>query len=160
MNVKAVYKWAILGAGITIIVVTASLLPWPVTKSKPECVISSNQSVIRWKDMYYGSCRRMWNGYCIWPPRRPHSTYKVTVHEEPLMSHEKGDVIPVAGGKIREWQVYDAAAWNWIGSQPWQKRRYPEYEPIADNEFVVVVETRYRLFHNVEANLRLCTKKP
>ena len=75
------------------------------------------------------------------------------------MRDENGDPIPAASGKIRTWAVYDSAAWNDFENQPRLKNRYPDYEPIAENEFVVLVETRYRLFNNVEANLRICTKE-
>ncbi len=72
------------------------------------------------------------------------------------MRDEKGLPIIVANGKTRKWAVYDSTAWNGFENYPSQKRRYPDYEPIAENEFVVLVETRYRLFHNVEATLRIC----
>jgi hypothetical protein len=65
----------------------------------------------------------------------------------------------MADGKIRKWTVYDAASWNRIEKSPAQKNRFPGYEPVATNEYVVLVETRYRLFHNVEAGLRICTQK-
>lgn len=158
MNIKAVYKWAILAAGITLAAVLAFVLPWP--RVRPECFTSRGQTVVRWKNLYYGWCSRSWNGYCLWPISRPHSTYKITVHEGTPLLNEKGQVIPVAGGKVRTWEIYDSTAWNGFENRPSRWKRFPDYEPIADNEYVVVVETRYRLFHNVEANLRLCTKKP
>ena len=68
--------------------------------------------------------------------------------------------IPMGDGKAMKWTVYDSTAWNRLEKHPAQKSRFPDYEPIADNEYVVLVETRYRLFHNVEVTLRICTEKP
>lgn len=72
---------------------------------------------------------------------------------------ENGDPIPMASGKIQKWTVYDSATWNGLEEKPREKTRYPDYEPIAGNEYVVLVETRYRLFHKVENALRICTRE-
>jgi hypothetical protein len=93
----------------------------------------------------------------MWPFHRRHSTYKVTVDQGIPLRNEKGKVIPIANRIIRQWAVYDSATWNALANMPARKARYIDYETIADNEYVVIVETRYRLFHNVENTLRICT---
>jgi len=130
----------------------------PLSKSESDCFASEGQSVVRWKDMYWFPCKYSWNGVCIWPIRRKHITYKVTVTAGTPIRNDKGKVIPTASGKRRDWQVYDSIAWNALENIPIEKNRYPDYEPIAENEYIVMVETRYRLFHKVEANLRICTQ--
>lgn len=109
--------------------------------------------------MYWYPCKYSWKGICIWPIRRKHITYKVTVNQGIPLRDEDGAPIPTAEGKIRNWAVYDATTWNGFEKQPSQKRRFPDYEPIADNEYVVLVETRYRLLNKVENNLRICTRE-
>lgn len=141
------------------VILTATLgASIPLFISEPNCVISEGQSVIRWKDMYWFPCKYTWNGVCIWPIRRKHFTYKVTVTEGIPVRNEMGKVISVASGRRREWKTYDSITWNALENIPAEKNRYPEYESIADNEYVVMVETRYKLFHKVEANLRICTQ--
>ena len=155
MKIEPAWKY-IFAAGITltaIVTVSASLF-----KPDPTCYTSEGQTVVRWKSMYYGSCRLAWNGNCIWPIHRPHNTYKVTVNEGVPVRNENGQLFPVAEGKIRKWQVYDSTLWNSLGNKASRWRRIPDYEPIAENDYVVEVETRYWLFHNVEANLRICTQ--
>jgi hypothetical protein len=115
---------------------------------------------VKWKDMYWFPCKYSWNGICIWPIRRKHITHKVTVSEGTPVRDENGNVIPLAGGKRRDWAVYDSTQWNAIGDNPVQRERYPDFEPISDNEYVVLVESRYRLFNDVESTLRICTQKP
>jgi hypothetical protein len=66
--------------------------------------------------------------------------------------------VAIAKGKVRSWSVYDAESWNAMENNPRIKRRYPDYEKIASNEYVVLVETRYRLFNNVESTLRICAQ--
>jgi hypothetical protein len=158
MKINAAWKLIILVIGIPLTaIMTFSILS---SKTKPECGISQGQTVVKWKDMYWFPCKYWWNGFCIWPPQRKHRTYKVTVKEGVPLRNEKGAVILIAGGKIRDWQVYDATAWNELQNDSRRRDRYQNYEPIAENEYVVDVQTRYWLFHNVEANLRLCTQKP
>lgn len=130
----------------------------PLFKSEPDCIASEGQTVVKWKDMYWFPCTYSWNELCLWPIRRKHITYKVTVTEGIPVRDNKGKVIPIANGKRRDWQTYDSVDWNAIENSPVEKNRYPDYEPIADNEYVVMVETRYRLFHKVEANLKICTQ--
>jgi hypothetical protein len=158
MNLKAAWKYSIFTAGIALTAIV--LFSSPISQLEPECLASEGQTVVRWKDMYWYPCKYSWRGICVWPIRRKHISYKVTVTEGIPVRDEDGAPIPVAGGKRRTWSVYDSATWNGFENQPRQKNRYPDYEPIADNEFVVMVETRYRLFHNVEATLRICTQKP
>jgi hypothetical protein len=157
MNIKPTWKYAILvaGVGLTAIITFFPSLP----RTKTDCLASKGQTTVRWKNLYYVSCRRSWNGYCIWPIRRPHITYKVTVNEGVPVRNANGLIVPVAGGKIRKWEVYDSTTWNEFGTRPPKWKRVPDHEPIAQNEYVVLVETRYRLFHNVEATLRICTEK-
>lgn len=132
----------------------------PSFSIEPECFASEKQQVVRWKDMYWFPCRYTWNSICIWPIRRKHITYKVTVSEGIPVHDENGNVIPMADGKRRDWTVYDSTQWNAIGDNPVQRERFPDFEPIADNEYVVLVETRYRLFNDVESTIRICTQKP
>jgi hypothetical protein len=130
----------------------------PLFKTEPDCIASQGQTVVKWKDMYWFPCKYSWNGFCLWPIRRRHKTYKVTVTEGLPVLDENGKAIPIASGKRKQWAIYDSNAWNVLVNIPIEKNRYPDYEPIADNEYVVIVETRYKLFHNVEANLRICTQ--
>jgi hypothetical protein len=155
MNIKPMWKFAILVAGVSLSAVI-TLLP-SFFGTKADCLASNGQTTVRWKNLYYGSCRRSWKGFCVWPIRRPHSTYKVTVNEGVPLRDENGLIVPVTGGKKRQWSVYDSTTWNGFGVKPSRWRRVADYEPIADNEYVVEVETRYRLFHNVEDTLRICT---
>jgi hypothetical protein len=109
--------------------------------------------------MYWYPCEKSWLGICIWPPfRRRHITHKITVNEGTPVRDENGDPIVVAKGKLREWAVYDSKAWDQIAESPRQLARYPDYKPIADNEYVVLVETRYRLFNNVKSTVRICVE--
>jgi hypothetical protein len=158
MNLKTTWKPSIFTAGIALTAIMLFSSAW--SKVEPECFASEGQTVVRWKDMYWYPCKYSWNGICFWPIRRKHITFKVTVKEGSPVRDEEGAPIPVAGGKTRTWSVYDSAAWNGFENQPRLKNRYPDYEPIADNEYVVLVETRYRLFNQVEDNLRICTQKP
>jgi hypothetical protein len=132
----------------------------PISSSADTCYATPKQTVTQWKYMYWFPCQLSWKGICFWPIRRRHTTYKVTLNEGIPLRDEHGQVIPVAKGKIRNWLVYDAKAWNALENNPVLKNRYPDYEPIASNEYVVEVETRYWLFNNVESTLRLCTEQP
>ncbi len=157
MKIKAAWKYAVFFVGVALTAIVAYSL-W--FKGESDCVAAQEQTVVQWKDMYWFPCKYSWNEHCIWPIRRRHITYKVTINEGIPLRDEKGMPIPMGDGKIREWTVYDSAAWNGLEKYPSQKSRYPDYEPIAANEYVVLVETRYRWFHNVEATLRICTEKP
>jgi len=126
-----------------------------------ECSNSSEQTVVQWKDMYWYPCQLSWRGFCIWPPfRRRHITYKVIVNSGIPLRDENNLPIAIANGKTRTWEVYDSNAWNQIAESPRHLARYPDYEPIASNEFVVLVETRYRLFNDVESTLGICVQPP
>lgn len=152
MKIKPALKY-IFAVGITltaIVTISASL-----SKTGPDCFASQGQTVVKWKDQTW-PCRHWWSLRC----RRKHSTYKVTLQDGIPLRDENGTPIVMASGKIRNWAVYDSTVWNGMDQNSWQRQSYPDYEPIADNEYVVLVETRYRLFHNVEANLRICTQKP
>jgi len=157
MKTKAAWKYTFFAAGITL----AAIMTFSssLRRAEPDCIASQGQTIVKWKDQYW-QCRHWWSPYCIWPIRRKHRTYKITVSEGIPVRNEKGMPVPVASGKIRAWTIYDAAAWNELEKRPAEKKRYQDYERIADNEYVVVVETRYWLFHDVEANLRLCLQKP
>ena len=126
-----------------------------------ECSPSSEQTIVKWKYKQWFPCKLSLWGICLWPPlHRKHYTYKVTVHDEdsiPLRDEWYG-IIPIAKGKIRDWFVYDATIWNNIADSPRQLARYPDFEPIAPNEYVVLVETRYRWFNDVESTLRICVQ--
>lgn len=153
MKIKAAWKFGVFVVGITLTVIAASTIP--SLKAEPDCFASQGQTVVKWKDQYW-PCQNWWSIRC----RRKHSTYKVTVNEGISLRDENGIPVVIAGGKIRKWAVYDSTAWNGMEKYSWERKRYPDYQPVAENEYVVIVETRYRLFHNVEANLRICTQKP
>ena len=126
-----------------------------------ECSATSDQTIVEWKDMYWFSCKLSWHGICIWPPfRRRHVTFKVTLNGEIPIRDEKNSPIVIANGKRKNWLVYDSTSWNQIAESPRHLARYPEYEPILPNEYVVMVETRYRLFNDVESTLEICTQLP
>lgn len=151
-------KYAKILVGIILAAIASTSAP--LFKAGPDCFVSQGQTVVKWKDMYWFPCKYSWNGLCIWPIRRRHSTYKVTVTEGFPVRDEKGRPIPIASGEKKKWAVYDSTNWNALENFPVAKRRYPDYEPIAENEYVVLVETRYRLFHDVESTLRICTQRP
>ena len=131
----------------------------PISSSADSCYVSPNQTVVEWKYLYWFTCRLSWKGICFWPPQRKHATYKITLNEDIPVRGENGRPIPVAKGKVRDWFVYDAQAWNALANRS-RGKRYIDYEQIAPNEYVVEVETRYRLFNDVVATLRLCTEQP
>lgn len=110
--------------------------------------------------MFWFSCKLGWKWICFWPLGRSHVTYKVTLNKGTPLLNESGKAIAVARRKVKTWQVYDAEDWNAIENKPREKKRYPDYEPIASNEYVVMVQTRYRLFNDVESTLRICVQEP
>ena len=142
--------------GIVLTAILGSSIPPSSTEA--DCIASESQTVVRWKDMYWYPCEYSWNGFCLWPIRRKHITYKVTVTEGVPLRDSEGRVIPIASGEKRNWSVYDSVEWNALQNSTDKIHRFPDYEPIADNEFVVLVETRYRLFNDVITNLRICTQ--
>lgn len=159
MKIKAASKYIIFFVGIILTAIVTSSLPLFKAEVESDCLATQGQTVVKWKDMYWFPCKYSWNGHCIWPIRRKHITYKVTVSQGIPVRNEKGMPLAIAGGKTRNWTVYDSTVWNQIENDPSQKARYPDYEPIAEDEYVVLVETRYRFFYNVEATLRICMQK-
>jgi hypothetical protein len=157
MKLKAAWKYAIFGVGILLIPIL--IFSVSTFNARPACFVSQGQTVVKWKDEYW-PCNQWWNIRCLWPIHRKHTTYKITIKQGVPMREANGTPIVVAGGKIRTWEVYDSTAWNGLENYPGLKNTYQNYEPVAKNEYVVMVETRYRLFHNVEATLRICTQKP
>lgn len=156
MRTETALKYVIFPAGIALTVAATAFLL--LSRNTFDCSISQNQVVVRWKDQHYPACRRTWRGYCLWPFHRKHSTYKVTINDGIPIRDEDGNAIAVAAGKIRAWWTFDAATWNGFQNEHRRLRQFPDYEPIADNEIVVLVETRYRLLHNVEDTLRICVQ--
>jgi hypothetical protein len=144
---------------IGIILTTILTSSTPLTKVEPDCVASPGQKVVKWKDEYWFPCHYSWKGFCLWPIQRKHSTYKVTITDGIPVRDDRGKVIPIANGIRKNWTVYDSIYWNALEDFPIKKKRYSGYELIADNEYVVIVETRYRLFNDVESTLRICTQK-
>ena len=131
----------------------------PFSSNADTCYVSPNQTVVEWKYFYWFSCKLSWKGICFWPPQRKHMTYKITLNEGIPVRGKNGRPIPIAKGKVRDWFVYDAKAWNALENKS-RGKRYVDYERIAPNEYVVEIETRYRLLNNVEATLSLCTEQP
>lgn len=113
---------------------------------------------MKWKDLYYIPRKHPWVGFFLWPIRRKHYTYKVTITAGIPVRDERGKVVLIASGKRKKWEVYNSTAWNALENIPRKKNRFLGYEPIADNEYVVIVETRYVLFNDVESSLRICTQ--
>ena len=148
------YAKILLGVFLTAIM-TSSI---PLSKSERDCSAPDGQTVVKWKDLYYIPCKRSWVGFCLWPIRRKHYTYKVTITAGIPVRDERGKVVLIASGKRKKWEVYDSTAWNALENIPRKKNRFLGYEPIADNEYVVIVETRYVLFNDVESSLRICTQ--
>lgn len=153
MKIKTALKLGVFAVGITVVAIAIPALPW--FKTGADCPTSRAQTVVKWKDQHW-PCRHWWSIGC-W---RKHSTYKVTLNEGVALRDKRGMPVVTAGGKIRQWAVYDSTAWNGMVKGSWRRKSYSDYEPIAENEYVVMVQTRYRLFHNVEANLRICTEEP
>jgi len=129
----------------------------PVQDNNNACISGSEQTVIHWVDMRWFSCRLSLFGICIWPPLlHNHATYKVTINNGVPLLDEHNQPIAIANGKTRNWTVYDSNRWNNIANSPRRLARFPGYKPIEPNEYVVMVETRYRLFNDVESTLRIC----
>ena len=158
MKNRMSWRYAKILIGVILTAIVGASIP--LSKSESDCFASDGQTVVNWKSLYYRPCKHSWNSFCLWPIRRKHFTYKVTVTEGTPVRNELGKVIPIASGKRRNWEVYDSTAWTELENSPRKKNRFEGYEPIADNEYVVIVETRYVLFHDVKANLRICTQMP
>ena len=132
-----------------------------VSQSVKDCFISKEQNVVEWSFYYYEYCQYAWNGNCLWPIRRKHFTYKVTLLNEsvPLRNHNE-KVIASTSGKMQQWSTFDAEEWNFIKFSPFEFAKYPDHESIAKNEYVVGVTTRYKWFNDVEATLGICVQQP
>jgi len=127
-----------------------------------QCYVSPDQTVTKWKSaiFYWRRCRETVGGICIWPITRRHVTYKVTVNDGIPLRTEQGDVIPVFNGKEESsWLTFDAESWNAISEGRYKRYEFLDYEPIASNEYVVMVETRYGWFNDVESTLGICVQK-
>ena len=99
---------------------------------------------------------------CIWPIPHRHVTYKVTVDNGVPLRTRWGGVIPAINGEEKTgWLTYDANSWNALPNKPFRRNsyKYDNFEPIASNEYVVMVETRYRLFNDVDATLGICMQQ-
>jgi hypothetical protein len=85
----------------------------------------------------------------------------VTVEDGVPLQTRWGKIIPAINGEEKkDWLTYDANSWNALPNQPFRRYGYVynDFEPIAPNEYVVMVETRYRLFSDVAATLGICTQ--
>ena len=135
----------------------------PRTSAQVEdaCYVPSDQTVVEWKSTYWARCRISIDGFCIWPIPHKHMTYKVTVNSGTPLRDRSGEVIPAISGQERsDWLTYDSTGWNALQYDPRRKNRYLDYEPIASNEYVVMVETRFRLLNNVDSSLGICMQQP
>ena len=130
-----------------------------IQDTKNSCTSGSEQTVVHWVDMRWFPCKLSLFGICIWPPlQHRHATYKVTINDGVPLRDENNKPIVIANGKTRTWTVYDSTRWNKIADSPRRLARFPGYKPIEPNEYVVMVETRYRLFNDVESTLRMCVE--
>jgi beta-N-acetylglucosaminidase len=127
-----------------------------------ECYVSTGQTVVQWKQMLE-SCRFSIFGICVWPPLRElnpsHVTYKVTVTTGTPLRGTNGLVIAATDGRKTDWVTWDSGGWNTLDNDT-DKRNIPNYERIANNEYVVSVPTHYRWFNNVEKTLGICIARP
>jgi len=97
---------------------------------------------------------------CAWPISQGHVTYKVTVKNGIPLRSEGGSVIAAANGKMQKhWETFDANSWKALYTNYLHEYELLDYEPIASNEYVVMVETRYRLFNDVESTIGICVQK-
>jgi hypothetical protein len=127
---------------------------------KDECFVSPGQTVVEWKSVDKTRCRHSVAGICVWPIPHRHVTYKVTVSDGVALRNRHGNVIPAINGEMkRYWLTYDSTAWNALEDNPFGDR-YTDFEPIAANEYVVMVQTRYRLFNDVDSTLGICMQQP
>ena len=132
-----------------------------LAQSNQTCYVPPDETVVKWKTMYTEPCEYFLLGMCLWPLRHAHVAYKVTVTDGVPLRNHQGKLIAAASGEEQaDWATYDSAEWNVIEYIPFQRVMYPDYEPVAENEYVVMVETRYRLFHNVDSTLGICTQQP
>jgi hypothetical protein len=127
-----------------------------------QCYVSPGQKVVEWKSSTtQGSCRILIMGICIWPIPHRHVTYKVTVDDGIPLRTRWGRVIPAINGEEKlGWLTYDANSWNALPNKSFRRYGYvyDNFEPIAPDEYVVMVETRYRWFSNVDTSLGICVQ--
>jgi hypothetical protein len=125
-----------------------------------QCHVSPEQTVVKWKSgTTQDHCRSSVAGVCIWPISHRHVTYKVTVNDGVPLRNGRGRVISaINGDQMRSWTTYDAASWNTLENKPFYKYNFSDFEPIAANEYVVMVETRYRLFTDINSTLGICVQ--
>jgi hypothetical protein len=130
-----------------------------LSSSKP-CYVSPGQTVVAWKSATLPRrCRESIAGVCIWPIPHNHDTYKVTVNDGIPLRTEQGNVIAAVNGEERSnWVTYDSESWNALPNNRFERYQFSDFEPIAPNEYVVMVETRYRLFNNVDSTLGICVQ--
>ena len=124
-----------------------------------QCYVSPSQTVIEWKSMDQTHCRISVKGICVWPIPHKHMTYKVTVNDGIPLRTTQGKIIAATNGEERNWLTYDSNSWNSLENNLFRKNLYSDFQPIASNEYVVMVETRYRLFNNVDSTLGICTQQ-
>ena len=125
-----------------------------------QCYVSPEQTVVEWKSSTYKErCWRSIAGICVWPIPHRHITYKVTLDAGIPLRTTRGSVIPAINGEeIRNWLTFDSNSWNNIKNNRFGRYEFSDFEPIASNEYVVMVETRYRLFNDVDSTLGICTQ--
>ena len=132
----------------------------PVRNGEFQCTVPAGQTVVEWKSMNQRYCRYSLGGICVWPFHHKHLTYKVTVNEGVPLRNRFGKVIAATNGETKSnWTTYDSTSWNAMENYPYRKNRYTDFEPIASNEYVVMVQTRYRLFADVESTLGICIQQ-
>ena len=152
------FKSILMAAIIWIVIL--SLSPDNSAPLEDKCFVSAGQTIVEWKSIDKMRCRRSVAGICVWPIPRRHVTYKVTVSDGIAFRDRHDNVIPAINGEMRsDWLAYDSTTWNALEYNPF-RNRYTDFEPIATNEYVVMVQTRYRLFNNVESTLGICVQQP
>ncbi len=126
-----------------------------------DCYVSPEQTVEAWSHYYYEHCEYAFQGICIWPLRRRHFTYKVTLPSGDIPQLDHSDRIQAAiDGKKLSWTTFDSETWNFIEYSPFEINKYPNYKTIQEDEIVVGVPTRYKWLNDVEAALGICVQEP
>ena len=125
-----------------------------------QCYVSPGQKVVEWKSASYRTgCGLSVAGICVWPIPHKHVTYKVTVNDGIPLQTTDGKVIAATNGEERNWLTYDSKSWNAIPNKRFERYIYSDFQPIASNEYVVMVQTRYRLFNDVDSTLGICIQQ-
>ena len=127
-----------------------------------QCYVSPSETVVQWKGTYQAPCKLNMGGVCVWPIPHEHLTYKITIPDGSIpVRSRRGNVYAAIDGNVQyDWQTYDASSWNAFENDLYGQNTFNDYQPIASNEYVVMVETRYRLFNNVDSTLGICVEKP